>query len=52
MNVERGEDVIMHKRVLQMVEDPINGPAFEVILGECVPSRSSMLMGSVKGEVI
>ncbi|XP_035846035.1 serine/threonine-protein kinase STY8-like [Helianthus annuus] len=49
VNVESGEDVITHKRVLRMVEDPVNRPAFEVILVECVPSRSIMLMGSVKG---
>ncbi|KAJ0653017.1 hypothetical protein HanOQP8_Chr15g0578771 [Helianthus annuus] len=32
VNVERAEDVIVHKRVLKMAEDPANRPAFEVRL--------------------
>lgn len=32
VNVERAEDVITHKRVLQMAEDPDNRPAFDVRL--------------------
>ncbi|KAK9047888.1 hypothetical protein SSX86_033150, partial [Deinandra increscens subsp. villosa] len=32
VNVERAEDVITHKRVLKMAEDPANRPAFEVRL--------------------
>ncbi|GJW09939.1 serine/threonine-protein kinase STY17-like protein isoform X1 [Tanacetum coccineum] len=32
VNVERAEDVITHKRVLRMAEDPANRPAFEVRL--------------------
>lgn len=32
VNVERAEDVITHKRVLQMAENPANRPAFEVRL--------------------
>ncbi|XP_068345701.1 probable mitochondrial adenine nucleotide transporter BTL1 [Pyrus communis] len=30
VNVERAEDVLTHKRLLQFVEDPANQPAFEV----------------------
>ncbi|XP_050383720.1 serine/threonine-protein kinase STY17-like [Argentina anserina] len=30
VNVERAEDVLTHKRLLQLAEDPANQPAFEV----------------------
>ncbi|KAG5241569.1 kinase family protein [Salix suchowensis] len=32
MHVERAEDVLVHKRLLRLAEDPANGPAFEVHL--------------------
>ncbi|PSS30004.1 Serine/threonine-protein kinase [Actinidia chinensis var. chinensis] len=32
VNVERAEDVLMHKRLLDLAEDPIHRPAFEVRL--------------------
>ncbi|CAI0461424.1 unnamed protein product [Linum tenue] len=32
VNVERAEDVLTHKRLLQLAEDPANRPAFEVRL--------------------
>ncbi|XP_024973886.1 serine/threonine-protein kinase STY17-like isoform X2 [Cynara cardunculus var. scolymus] len=38
VNVERAEDVITHKRVLQMAEDPANRPAFEVRLVQVHPT--------------
>ncbi|KAK9074793.1 hypothetical protein SSX86_003111 [Deinandra increscens subsp. villosa] len=38
VNVERAEDVITHKRVLQMAEDPGNRPAFEVRLVQVHPT--------------
>ncbi|KAK1423536.1 hypothetical protein QVD17_18842 [Tagetes erecta] len=38
VNVERAEDVITHKRVLQMAEDPDNRPAFEVRLLQVLPT--------------
>ncbi|KAI3717099.1 hypothetical protein L1987_68460 [Smallanthus sonchifolius] len=38
VNVERAEDVIAHKRVLQMAEDPANRPAFEVRLVQVIPT--------------
>ncbi|KAJ0463973.1 hypothetical protein HanHA300_Chr14g0521761 [Helianthus annuus] len=38
VNVERAEDVITHKRVLQVAEDPVNRPAFEVILVQVHPT--------------
>ena len=30
INIERAEDVLTHKRLLQLVEDPTNRPAFDV----------------------
>ncbi|KAI7739678.1 hypothetical protein M8C21_020545 [Ambrosia artemisiifolia] len=38
VNVERAEDVIAHKRVLQMAEDPANRPAFDVRLVQVHPT--------------
>lgn len=38
VNVERAEDVITHKRVLQMAEDPANRPAFDVRLVQVHPT--------------
>ncbi|KAF5767189.1 hypothetical protein HanRHA438_Chr14g0631431 [Helianthus annuus] len=38
VNVERAEDVITHKRILQVAEDPVNRPAFEVILVQVHPT--------------
>jgi hypothetical protein len=32
VNVERAEDVLTHKRLLELAEDPANRPAFEVRL--------------------
>lgn len=32
VNVERAADVLMHRRLLQLVEDPENRPAFDVRL--------------------
>ncbi|CAK7355629.1 unnamed protein product [Dovyalis caffra] len=37
VNVERAEDVLMHKRLLQLAEDPANRPAFEVHLVQVYP---------------
>ena len=30
--MERAEDVLTHKRLLQLAEDPVNRPAFDVRL--------------------
>lgn len=32
VNVERAEDVLMHKRLIQLAHDPVNRPAFEIRL--------------------
>ncbi|KAH7850592.1 hypothetical protein Vadar_000268 [Vaccinium darrowii] len=37
VNVERAEDVLMHKRLLQLAHDPINRPAFEIRLVQVPP---------------
>jgi hypothetical protein len=39
--VERAEDVLMHKRLLQLAEDPANRPAFEVHLVQVQVNNSS-----------
>ncbi|KAB5547928.1 hypothetical protein DKX38_011334 [Salix brachista] len=38
VNVERAEDVLVHKRLLRLAEDPANGPAFEVHLVQVYPA--------------
>ncbi|XP_052196394.1 serine/threonine-protein kinase STY8-like [Diospyros lotus] len=52
VNVERAEDVLMHKRLLHLAEDPANRPAFEVRLVQVHPvpsgnSGESKLLDSV-----
>ncbi|CAN4078663.1 unnamed protein product [Withania somnifera] len=37
VNVERAEDVLMHKRLLDLAEDPENRPAFDVRLVQVQP---------------
>ncbi|KAI3447912.1 hypothetical protein Pfo_004577 [Paulownia fortunei] len=37
VNLERAEDVLMHKRLLHLALDPANRPAFEVRLVQVVP---------------
>ncbi|XP_058213886.1 serine/threonine-protein kinase STY46-like [Rhododendron vialii] len=37
VNVERAEDVLMHKRLLQLAHDPLNRPAFEIRLVQVPP---------------
>ncbi|KAG5547591.1 hypothetical protein RHGRI_013330 [Rhododendron griersonianum] len=37
VNVERAEDVLMHKRLLQLAHDPVNRPAFEIRLVQVPP---------------
>lgn len=36
VNVERAEDVLMHKRLLDIAEDPENRPAFDVRLVQVI----------------
>ncbi|KAJ6930816.1 hypothetical protein NC652_014363 [Populus alba x Populus x berolinensis] len=44
VNVERAEDVLMHKRLLQLAENPANRPAFEVHL---VQGLADLLLNGV-----
>ncbi|KAI8022243.1 Serine/threonine-protein kinase STY46 [Camellia lanceoleosa] len=37
VNVERAEDVLVHKRLLQLAHDPVNRPAFEIRLVQVPP---------------
>ncbi|KAF3434774.1 hypothetical protein FNV43_RR21860 [Rhamnella rubrinervis] len=51
VNVERAEDVLMHKRLLHLADDPANRPAIEVRLVQVHPisdgnSSSSFYLGS------
>ncbi|GFY89834.1 ACT-like protein tyrosine kinase family protein [Actinidia rufa] len=38
VNAERAEDVLMHKRLLQLAHDPVNRPAFEIRLVQVPPN--------------
>ncbi|KAA0040325.1 serine/threonine-protein kinase STY46 isoform X1 [Cucumis melo var. makuwa] len=43
VNVERAEDVLMHKRLLQFAHDPANRPAIEVRLVQVSKSTSGLI---------
>ncbi|KAK9990072.1 hypothetical protein SO802_025057 [Lithocarpus litseifolius] len=47
VNVERAEDVLTHKRLLQLAEDPANRPAFDVRLVQVYPIASGNFVDSV-----
>uniref|UniRef100_A0A1D1Z628 non-specific serine/threonine protein kinase n=1 Tax=Anthurium amnicola TaxID=1678845 RepID=A0A1D1Z628_9ARAE len=49
VNVERAEDVLMHKRLLQMAVDPANRPAFDVRIVQ-VPSVQDLIDSDSQGE--
>lgn len=36
VNIERAEDVLVHKRLLQLAQDPVNRPAFDVRLVQVI----------------
>ncbi|XP_030467848.1 serine/threonine-protein kinase STY17-like isoform X2 [Syzygium oleosum] len=38
VNVERAEDVLMHKRLLKLAEDPVNRPVFDIRPVQVYPS--------------
>ncbi|KAF1861363.1 hypothetical protein Lal_00025647 [Lupinus albus] len=42
VNVERAEDVLAHKRLLKLAEDPSNQPAFQVRVVQVYPSGSAI----------
>ncbi|CAI0461423.1 unnamed protein product [Linum tenue] len=47
VNVERAEDVLTHKRLLQLAEDPANRPAFEVRLVQVFPVANGKALDSI-----
>ncbi|GFY94540.1 ACT-like protein tyrosine kinase family protein [Actinidia rufa] len=46
VNVERAEDVLMHKRLLQLAHDPDNRPAFEIRLVQVLPTSDGNTVDS------
>ncbi|XP_043810046.1 serine/threonine-protein kinase STY17 isoform X2 [Manihot esculenta] len=50
VNVERAEDVLTHKRLLQLAEDPANRPAFEVRLVQVYPVSNGMSTESIHSD--
>nr|XP_016460736.1 PREDICTED: serine/threonine-protein kinase STY46-like [Nicotiana tabacum] len=47
VNVERAEDVLMHKRLLDQAEDPANRPAFDVRLVQVHPMYNAVSTNTV-----
>ncbi|KAM3362954.1 serine/threonine-protein kinase STY17 [Capsicum galapagoense] len=47
VNVERAEDVLMHKRLLDLAEDPENRPAFDVRLVQVQPMYNGVSSNTV-----
>ncbi|KAH9624282.1 hypothetical protein KSS87_004140 [Heliosperma pusillum] len=41
VNVERAEDVLLHRRLLHLAHDPVNRPAFDVRLVQVLPSSDA-----------
>ncbi|XP_074285891.1 serine/threonine-protein kinase STY46 [Silene latifolia] len=41
VNVERAEDVLLHRRLLHLAHDPVNRPAFDVRLVQVLPSADA-----------
>ncbi|XP_041019741.1 serine/threonine-protein kinase STY17-like isoform X1 [Juglans microcarpa x Juglans regia] len=50
VNAERAEDVLTHKRLLQLAEDPANRPAFDVRLVQVYPIASGNSIDSVHSD--
>ncbi|KAF5453851.1 hypothetical protein F2P56_023569 [Juglans regia] len=50
VNAERAEDVLTHKRLLQLAEDPDNRPAFDVRLVQVYPIASGNSIDSVHSD--
>ncbi|KAH0698042.1 hypothetical protein KY290_015856 [Solanum tuberosum] len=46
VNVERAEDVLMHRRLLQLAKDPENRPAFDVRLVQVHPTYNGISSNS------
>ncbi|KAI8014302.1 Serine/threonine-protein kinase STY46 [Camellia lanceoleosa] len=52
VNIERPEDVLMHKRLLHLAYDPTTRPAFEVRLGQVHPVSDATSIDSVHSNFI
>ncbi|XWS42198.1 hypothetical protein CRYUN_Cryun17cG0147600 [Craigia yunnanensis] len=50
VNVERTEDVLTHKRLLHLAEDPANRPAFEVRIVQVYPVSTAHSIDSVHSD--
>ncbi|XP_061346017.1 serine/threonine-protein kinase STY17-like isoform X1 [Gastrolobium bilobum] len=50
VNVERAEDVLAHKRLLKLAEDPANRPAFQVRLVQVYPFGSANYVDSMHSD--
>ncbi|KAK7307454.1 hypothetical protein VNO77_40533 [Canavalia gladiata] len=50
VNVERAEDVLAHKRLLKLAEDPANRPAFQVRLVQVYPFASVNYVDSIHSD--
>ncbi|MBA0618053.1 hypothetical protein Godav_027448, partial [Gossypium davidsonii] len=50
VNVERAEDVLTHKRLLHLAEDPANRPAFEVRMVQVYPVFPAQSIDSVHSD--
>ncbi|KAK8716852.1 hypothetical protein V6N13_044147 [Hibiscus sabdariffa] len=50
VNVERAEDVLTHKRLLHLAEDPANRPAFEVRVVQVYPVSTTPSVDSVHSD--
>ncbi|KAK6924548.1 ACT domain [Dillenia turbinata] len=50
VNAERAEDVLTHKRLLNLAEDPANRPAFEVRLVQVHPTPYGNSVASIHSE--
>lgn len=50
VNVERAEDVLLHKRLLKLAEDPANRPTFDVRIVQVYPVFNGNPMDSVHSD--
>ncbi|KAK3413733.1 hypothetical protein EUGRSUZ_I02295 [Eucalyptus grandis] len=50
VNVERAEDVLMHKRLLKLAEDPANQPVFDIRPVQVSPNVNGNLNESVDSD--
>ena len=51
VNVKRAEDVLMHKRLLQLVRDPANRTTFNIHLVRLIDQSKIIIVGAVLVEM-